>query len=204
MAKQSRILVALMLAATFPSGVVLADDNGHPLLNSVGRFLGIGYTHHGYHASQGGQLNIVKQNHPAANYRSSHLLAPYHVTSQTPPAACAAPSQSQTRALPLMLTAPQALNSPQYTPQHSPQSSAGVISQPNLPTVAPPQPKPETGPNAAVTPNQSEHILLESLLPTEPSPSDRTLNLLDNDEFSASAAARRTHPLNRYRLQPQK
>lgn len=48
-------------------------DHEFPVINSIGRFLGVGYTHGGYHAAQDGRLNVISNRHPAGNYRPGGL-----------------------------------------------------------------------------------------------------------------------------------
>lgn len=59
---------------------VEAGENGHPTLNAIGRFWGVGYSQRGYQVAPG-PLNILRQMQPASAYRSSSLLAPYHQAS---------------------------------------------------------------------------------------------------------------------------
>ncbi len=61
-------------------GIVLAvphaawgADSEFPVLNSIGRFWGVGYTRGGYHAAQDGRFDIVTNRHPAPNYRPGSL-----------------------------------------------------------------------------------------------------------------------------------
>lgn len=55
----------------------ISQDQDHPILNSIGRFLGVGYTHGGYHAAADGRFNLVTDRHPAPAYRSGQLLSLY-------------------------------------------------------------------------------------------------------------------------------
>ncbi len=54
-----------------------ADDQGFSRLNAVGRFLGVGYSHNGYHSGSAGRLQIVQQNHPASAYPSTYRPSPF-------------------------------------------------------------------------------------------------------------------------------
>ena len=59
---------------------VWGADCEFPVMNSVGRFFGVGYTHGGYHAAQDGRLNAISGRHPAADYRMTgvpHSAQPY-------------------------------------------------------------------------------------------------------------------------------
>lgn len=48
-------------------------DHEFPVINSIGRFFGVGYTKGGYHAAQDGRLNAISNRHPAADYRPGGL-----------------------------------------------------------------------------------------------------------------------------------
>ncbi len=48
-------------------------DHEFPVINSIGRFFGVGYTRGGYHAAQDGRLNAITNRHPAADYRPGGL-----------------------------------------------------------------------------------------------------------------------------------
>lgn len=50
-----------------------AQDREFPVLNTIGRYLGVGYTRAGYHAAQDGRFDIVSSRHPASDYRPSGL-----------------------------------------------------------------------------------------------------------------------------------
>lgn len=50
-----------------------SGENDFPVLNSIGRFWGVGYTQGGYHAAQDGRFDVVTHRHPASNYRSGGL-----------------------------------------------------------------------------------------------------------------------------------
>ncbi len=61
-------------------GIVLAvphtawgADSEFPVLNSIGRFLGVGYRRGGYQAAQDGRFDAVANRHPASNYRIGGL-----------------------------------------------------------------------------------------------------------------------------------
>lgn len=46
-----------------------AQERELPLLNSIGRYLGIGYTRGGYHAPRDGRPDLISQRHPPSHYR---------------------------------------------------------------------------------------------------------------------------------------
>lgn len=55
-----------------------AQERGFPILNSMGRYLGYGYTQGGYHAPANGQLPLVRKMHPASDYPSGQLQYAYN------------------------------------------------------------------------------------------------------------------------------
>ncbi|MEZ6077034.1 MAG: hypothetical protein R3C56_15605 [Pirellulaceae bacterium] len=78
-------------------GIVLAvphaawgADSEFPVLNSIGRFWGVGYTRGGYHAAQDGRFDIVTNRHPAPNYRPGGLPQ-YSQPIYSPPPASPSP-----------------------------------------------------------------------------------------------------------------
>ncbi|MCA9134643.1 MAG: hypothetical protein KDA45_15855 [Planctomycetales bacterium] len=58
------------------------QEREYPVLNSIGRYLGVGYTRGGYHAALDGRPNLVTDNRPAAHYGSGQLLHPYNSSYQ--------------------------------------------------------------------------------------------------------------------------
>lgn len=48
-------------------------DHEFPVVNSIGRFFGVGYTRGGYHAAQDGRLDVISNRHPASDYRPGGL-----------------------------------------------------------------------------------------------------------------------------------
>lgn len=64
------VLLATVLAA--PHAARSADSE-FPVLNSIGRFLGVGYTRGGYQAAQDGRFDAMADRHPASNYRMGGL-----------------------------------------------------------------------------------------------------------------------------------
>lgn len=71
------VLLGLVLAA--PQAGILsaqqgcAQDREFPVMNTIGRYLGVGYTRAGYHAAQDGRMDIVSSRHPASDYRPGGL-----------------------------------------------------------------------------------------------------------------------------------
>ncbi len=66
------MLVAPQLGIVAPQRVS-AQDREFPVLNSLGRYLGVGYTRAGYHAANDGRFDVVTQLHPASDYRRGGL-----------------------------------------------------------------------------------------------------------------------------------
>ncbi len=50
-----------------------AVDHGLPLLNSAGRYLGVGWSHHSYHSNVSGRSEVLDRAHPASDYPSRCL-----------------------------------------------------------------------------------------------------------------------------------
>lgn len=70
------LLLGLVTSAS-TCQLATADDHAFAGLNAVGRFLGVGYSHHGYHSGPAGRLQMVQQNHPASAYPSTYRHSPY-------------------------------------------------------------------------------------------------------------------------------
>lgn len=76
--KSSGIALSLMLV----SSVAFAGDYGFPALNTAGRYLGVGWSHHTYHSRVDGRFDVISNRHPASAYPSaalSHIYAPGYV-----------------------------------------------------------------------------------------------------------------------------
>ncbi len=77
--KRAAVLSIVWVAAHAAASQAIAPqaawgaDHEFPVMNSVGRFFGVGYTKGGYHAAQDGRLNAISSRHPAADYRPSGL-----------------------------------------------------------------------------------------------------------------------------------
>jgi hypothetical protein len=69
------VLLLGVLISNAQTGYTQSSDL--PLLNTLGRHLGIGYTRGGYHAAADGRLDAVVANHPSHAYGSQQLFAPY-------------------------------------------------------------------------------------------------------------------------------
>lgn len=67
---------SLMLGLSTLSAIT-AQERGFPVANSIGRFLGYGYTRGGYHAASNGQLEVIRNEHPAHRNRSGSLFYPH-------------------------------------------------------------------------------------------------------------------------------
>ena len=70
---------AIVLVAGVPclGQTSLPQQDGFPILNATGRYLGYGWSRRGYHAHGNGQLRVVRSNHPAHRYSSSSLSYMY-------------------------------------------------------------------------------------------------------------------------------
>jgi hypothetical protein len=107
--RRAAFILALTLSSVGSHATLQAGD-GAPWLNAVGRFLGAGYSYHGYHSPQG-RPNAVIQNHPASSYPSSHFPSIYL------PAEYAIPAHRPVYASqPAGRMVPQAAATPQPTP----------------------------------------------------------------------------------------
>ena len=76
--KSLGIALSLMLV----SSVAFAGDYGFPALNTAGRYLGVGWSHHTYHSRVDGRFDVITNRHPASAYPSnalSHIYAPGYV-----------------------------------------------------------------------------------------------------------------------------
>jgi hypothetical protein len=165
---------------------VQAGDNGHPGLNAIGRFWGVGYSQRGYQVAPG-RLNIVRQMHPASDYMSTNLMAPYHQTSN-----------------------PQAFSYQAPTLVH-PASPTSSIVEEKAEVVAPPKPagppppwlQPYLNSESTEMPKASNQpITLENddVLPVKDvSPSDKAADDLLLNFNSATRRYPPTGKLNRYR-----
>lgn len=67
-------LLLLAIAPLAPLSAV-AQDNEFPVLNSIGRYFGVGYTRGGYHAALDGRFDMSTNSHPASHYRPGGLPA---------------------------------------------------------------------------------------------------------------------------------
>lgn len=76
---------AIILALVSACSTGMAQEHDYPTLNSIGRFLGYGYTNGGYHSGNNGQFDSLKKRHPASSYRSGSLLYPYQAGYQPRP-----------------------------------------------------------------------------------------------------------------------
>jgi len=194
------ILLGLLAANPLPGR---AQDHDFPILNSMGRYLGVGYTRGGYHAAYDGRPNLVTDRHPAADYRPGGFQ-----NYQTPPV-YAHPRPTQWQTPPAASLAPTAPRSPNNAPQPHGPSAAGsdTRAQPEVLQTPPPQapPKPAGPPPSwlkdylqdeqakspqEATPNPSKNIVpqqpsLDQLPTPENSPSDLLLDGTTQDLLPA-------------------
>ena len=80
MSKIAIIFIALC-ASTAAVQPALAQKREVPIVNSIGRFFGYGYTQAGYHSAKGRHY-IARQRHPASNYASRNLQYAYQPSYQ--------------------------------------------------------------------------------------------------------------------------
>lgn len=110
-----RAKLRLLLLATLVSTPLSAigQETEFPTINTIGRFLGVGYSHTGYHGRRDGRFDAIERRHPASNYGSNGLLYPYDLAYRP--------------VRPMRMPAPAAVHS---TPRVAPA----------MPKIAPPQP----------------------------------------------------------------
>lgn len=185
------IFSGISIIGVLPGSTAQAGDNGHPALNAIGRFWGVGYSQRGYQVAPG-PLNVVRKMHPASAYGSTALLAPYHQASY--PQAYSPPSPVLSYP-----TQPQALadTNAEVVPAPKPVGPPPTWLEPYLNEKASKPAKPE-----------GESIIIESIdsepsIDTEPngelSPSDKTADDLLLDFSSASRVFAPARTVNRYR-----
>lgn len=68
-----RNMIGLGLVLGLLSSSATAQEMGFPGLNTAGRYLGVGWSHHTYHSRVDGRLNAISNRHPASSYSSSSL-----------------------------------------------------------------------------------------------------------------------------------
>lgn len=73
----NRNSLLVLLVWTFSTTITFAHDYGFPTLNSVGRYLGVGWSHHTFHSRVDGRFDIISQRHPASAYPSNNLSYVY-------------------------------------------------------------------------------------------------------------------------------
>jgi hypothetical protein len=72
---RSTLLIPLFCLLTSP--LAYSNDHGFPTLNTMGRYLGVGWSHHTYHSKVDGRFNVITNRHPACEYPSSSLTHVY-------------------------------------------------------------------------------------------------------------------------------
>ncbi len=136
---QSRIssyALAVLSGVCFAQSA-MAQEHNHPVLNSFGRFWGIGWSQ-GYHSpSADGRFQFVKNNHPANMYASSALTYPYQPGYESIPGQYGSMVRTEQAWPQTMLMAPQG-------------ASHGAPVSPAM--VPPPKPKPIEPPPAWLKP----------------------------------------------------
>lgn len=172
-----------------------ADEHAFTRLNAVGRYLGVGYSHHGYHSGPSARLQVVQQNYPASAYPSTYRPSPYL------PAEFAYRPQRSVSGYPL---SPGPSLAPQLTTPNVPTLAPEPIGPPpkwlephlredeaTLPTPAPAKSKTPKSPAAST----DDRKLFEE--PVEASPSDRPVHLKERSSptLSTDSSSRENLPL---------
>lgn len=97
--------VVCQLALGGPSA--LAIEYGFPGLNSIGRYFGVGWSHHSYHSQVDGRFHLANQR-PACSYPSHALTGIYSAGYINPPPSLKASHQNITNWQPPAVTFPAA------------------------------------------------------------------------------------------------
>ncbi|MCA9130639.1 MAG: hypothetical protein KDB22_26305 [Planctomycetales bacterium] len=164
----SAALVAYGLAATS----ACSQEYDFPVLNSMGRFLGVGYSRHGYHSAADGRPNIVTRIHAPQKYASGQLMYPYSPGYQPVSTTYQmAPTMSHFHSQPAS-TPPAAVANEETLP--APQEPPPVWLQPYLREKAA-EPAESSGANPPQPPSEQEPFFLEE--DQLPSPSDRNMEI---------------------------
>ena len=82
MESMKRKSLGIALSLMLVSSVASAGDYGFPALNTAGRYLGVGWSHHTYHSRVDGRFDAITNRHPASAYPSnalSHIYSPGYV-----------------------------------------------------------------------------------------------------------------------------
>lgn len=151
---QLTVLLGSVLAG--PLYQVAAADHDFSAFNSIGRYLGIGYTRGGYHAAYDGRPDLVTNRHPASAYRTGGL--PYN------------PAQAYYSGYPQGVVASPA---PTVAPQgNRPQATLQILPGQAKPSASPAQPSAEKvqppGPVAPANPTEPPPNWLKDYLKQEP------------------------------------
>ncbi|MBX3420091.1 MAG: hypothetical protein KF752_00905 [Pirellulaceae bacterium] len=179
----NKLVKVIALGLAMHGATAQAVDYGFPMANTIGRYWGVGWSHHSYHSHHDARFSIVAHRHPSSRYPSQGLLYPYAADYVNHP-----PESVHQRAQFLQLTpgvphSESILNrSLQGAGQASPTDVEPTKNQ-NKPEVVrkPPPAKPVAPPPAWIRPYletrppeapSSEQIGEGELIEIEPSPSD--------------------------------
>lgn len=200
--KSLGIALSLMLV----SSVASAGDYGFPALNTVGRYLGVGWSHHTYHSRVDGRFDVITNRHPASAYPSTalnHIYSPGYVNLPERPYD---PSGANFWGAPIAAVQPNMTsiqsNGSVPQPKRAPEEVKAVE---QLPPKA--QPKPQQPPKPMEPPPNWLKPYLDSqkkqaegeTIELERSPSDIKAPQLDDPLKSEDRSARLPGAPNRYR-----
>lgn len=73
----NRISLCSVLWVSLSACQTYANEHGFPALNTIGRYLGVGWSHHTYHSQVDGRFDIISHRHPACAYPSRALSSIY-------------------------------------------------------------------------------------------------------------------------------
>lgn len=108
-------------------------DHEFPVVNSIGRFFGVGYTKGGYHAAQDGRLDAITNRHPAADYRSGGFPQ-YAQPTYSPPRSFVGSSPSPMLAPVPIGPAPHQAGPAVVSPNHAPADGKPAAPQADVPS----------------------------------------------------------------------
>lgn len=69
--------LGLAVLLSLYGSIATASDYGFPTLNTLGRYLGVGWSHHTYHSPVDGRFDAITNRHPACMYPSNSLSYMY-------------------------------------------------------------------------------------------------------------------------------
>lgn len=185
----------IALIWTLSGSLAYSNEFGFPALNTVGRYLGVGWSHHTYHSQVDGRFNIITNRHSACQYPNRTLTNIYSPDYNNYP-----PRQLTNAVAPTFWT-PNVI--PQGMPTTLPESSIlesnrkkGAEPKTNVEEIAPPEetipakpfdpPKPIEPPPRWLKPFLEEEKANKAsgdLIELDRSPSDKTSNAPVNNRY---------------------